>query len=74
MTDELLNDKGIEMHVASFKLIPGKGGVYEFEVNGTLLFSKKQLGRHAEPGEIRQLLLDHFPALGLVYSVPPEDE
>lgn len=61
------------MHVASFQLIPSKGGVFEFEVNGVMLFSKKQLGRHAEPGEIRQLLLDHFPTLGLVYTAPPEE-
>lgn len=69
-----MNDKGIEMHVADFKLIPSKGGVFDFEVNGVTLFSKKQIGRHAEPGEIRQLLLDHFSALGLTYVVPPEDE
>jgi len=68
-----LNDKGIEMHVAQFTLIPDKGGVFEFAVNGTILFSKKQLGRHAEAGEIRQLLLAHFPALGLTYTPPADD-
>ena len=54
MTDELLTE--FEPHVASWKLIPSKGGVYELTVNGELLFSKKKLGHHAEIDEIRQLL------------------
>jgi selenoprotein W-related protein len=44
-------------------LIPSKGGVFEFTVNGELLFSKKQLDRHAEPGEIRDLLLEKLETL-----------
>ena len=54
MTEELLTE--FEPQVASWKLIPSKGGVYELTVNGELLFSKKKLGRHAEIDEIRQLL------------------
>lgn len=34
-------------------MIPSTGGVFEVVVNGELLFSKKALGRHAEPGEIK---------------------
>jgi selenoprotein W-related protein len=37
------------------KLIPGKGGVFEFTVNGRLIYSKKATGRHAESGELLQL-------------------
>ena len=48
---------------ALWTLIPGKGGVYEFSVNGELLFSKKALSRHAEPGEIRRLLIDKIESL-----------
>jgi len=33
--------------------------VYEFTADGETLYSKKALGRHAEPGEIRDLLLKH---------------
>lgn len=33
-------------------LIPSGGGVFEVVVDGRLVFSKKQLSRHAEPGEI----------------------
>ena len=32
-------------------LIPSEGGRFEVEVNGTLLFSKLNSGRHAQPGE-----------------------
>ena len=54
MTDELLRE--FELHIASWKLIPSRGGVYEVKVNDELLFSKKQLGRHAEIDQVRQLL------------------
>jgi selenoprotein W-related protein len=54
MTEELLAE--FEPHIASWKLIPSKGGVFELTVNGELLFSKKKLGRHAEIDEIRKLL------------------
>jgi selenoprotein W-related protein len=37
--------------------VPDKGGVFEVEVNGELVFSKKSLGRHAEPGEVRAAIL-----------------
>jgi len=54
MTEELLTE--FESRVASWKLIPSRGGAFEFTLNGELLFSKKKLGRHAEIDEIRQLL------------------
>jgi selenoprotein W-related protein len=37
-------------------LIPSGGGVFEVTLDDTLLFSKKQLGRHAQPGEILGLI------------------
>jgi selenoprotein W-related protein len=54
MTEELLSE--FESRIASWKLIPSRGGVYEVTLNGELIFSKKKLGRHAEIDEIRQLL------------------
>lgn len=63
MTDEILSIREIEVHIASWKLVPSKGGVFEFSVNGETLFSKKTLGRHAEPGEIRRLLEARIAAL-----------
>ena len=38
------------------KLIEGSGGVFEVTVDGDLVFSKKDLGRHAEPGEVLELM------------------
>ena len=35
--------------------MPSSGGRFEVMANDTLLFSKKALGRHAEPGEVVRL-------------------
>lgn len=54
MVDELLGD--YQHVIEDFRLITGKGGAFEFKVNGELLFSKKSMQRrHAEPGEILEL-------------------
>jgi selT/selW/selH-like putative selenoprotein len=34
------------------RLIKGKDGVFEVEADGTLVFSKRRLGRFPEPGEV----------------------
>jgi selenoprotein W-related protein len=41
--------------IESFTFIMGSKGVFEFTVDGETLYSKKALGRHAEPGEILEL-------------------
>ena len=51
----MLGDREFLAQVRSWKLIPAGGGLFEVEVNGTLLYSKKELGRHAEEGEVRGL-------------------
>ncbi|MBN1231151.1 MAG: Rdx family protein [Anaerolineales bacterium] len=56
MRQEILENRELVSHIESFTLTPSGGGVFEFTANGTLLFSKKALGRHTEPGEIRKLL------------------
>jgi selenoprotein W-related protein len=38
------------------RLIESSGGLFEVQVNGDLVFSKKALGRHAEPGEVVRLI------------------
>jgi len=38
------------------EMIPSSGGVYEVTVDGKLVFSKKALNRHAEPGEVLELI------------------
>ena len=39
-------------------MIPTSGGVFEIIVNGSLIFSKNQLGRFPEEGEIVKLIED----------------
>jgi selenoprotein W-related protein len=41
---------------AEVQLIPSSGGVFEVTVDGTLVFSKKALRRHAQPGEVVELM------------------
>ena len=38
------------------QLIPSSGGVFEVKVDGDLIFAKKALRRHAEPGEVVGLI------------------
>ena len=63
MTDEILSERELEIHIAAWTLVPGKGGVFEFSVNGELLYSKVANGRHAEPGEVRRLLAERITSL-----------
>lgn len=41
--------------VEDFTFITGSKGVFDFKVDGKTLYSKKETGRHAEPGEVLQL-------------------
>jgi len=43
---------------AEVKLIQSSGGLFEVEADGHLVFSKRALGRHAQPGEVVRLLAD----------------
>ena len=42
--------------VTSIDLIPGTGGVFELYVDGVLIYSKLETGRHTNEGEILQLM------------------
>lgn len=48
--------------IASVRLVPGGGGVYDVRVNGKLVFSKKQAGRFPELDELVQALNDALEA------------
>jgi selenoprotein W-related protein len=50
-----------EFQLDSVTIIPSDGGRFEVTLDGELIFSKKALGRHAEPGEIAALLADKLP-------------
>ncbi len=54
MTTELLGK--YENLIESITLLPSDGGVYEITVNDKLVYSKKATGRHAEPGEVADLV------------------
>ena len=54
LTDELL-EKWAPV-ISELNLKPGKGGVFEVTLDGELIYSKKTLKRHANPGEIAQLV------------------
>jgi selenoprotein W-related protein len=36
--------------------VPSSGGRFEVTVDGRLVFSKAELGRHANPGEVLELV------------------
>lgn len=41
-------------------LVTGSKGMFEVEVDGELLYSKKATGRHAEPGEVLALFRERI--------------
>jgi selenoprotein W-related protein len=49
---------------ADTELIPSSGGVYEVEVDGEIIFSKKELRRFPRDGEIIQLIKEKLNTSG----------
>jgi selenoprotein W-related protein len=54
MTEQLFNDFGEQ--IDSLVLVPSSGGVFEVEVDGNLLYSKKATRRHATYEEVRDAI------------------
>jgi selenoprotein W-related protein len=54
VTTDLL--KEFESKVTSWELIPSGGGRFEVTVDGELVYSKLQTGRHTNSNELRGLL------------------
>jgi selenoprotein W-related protein len=48
--------KARETAIASIRLVPSDGGRFEVVVNGDVLFSKLEAGRHPQEGEVLRLL------------------
>ena len=46
--------------IATVELVPSSKGRFEVTVDGDLIFSKAELGRHAEPGEVVRLIRDRI--------------
>jgi selenoprotein W-related protein len=54
LAGELL--KNFESKTTSVTLLPSDGGRFEVSVNGILVYSKLQAGRHPEPDEVVGLI------------------
>ncbi len=52
LAEKLLKKK--KMELASLTLVPSDGGVFEVEVDGKLVFSKKEQGRFPEWAELEK--------------------
>lgn len=50
MVEQLLGE--FEGRIGRVTLVPSSGGVFEVTVDGSLVFSKKAAGRHAEPEDV----------------------
>ena len=53
MADNILTN--YQHIINEFTFVMGSKGAFELKVNDKLIYSKKQLGRHAEPGEALEL-------------------
>ncbi len=54
LTDELLT--GWAPIIEKIDLVPSSKGRFEVTLDGELIFSKAELGRHAESGEVVELV------------------
>jgi selenoprotein W-related protein len=54
LTSELL--KNFEHVIEAVSLVPSDGGKFEVSVNGKLVYSKLKTKRHAEAGEIVNII------------------
>jgi selenoprotein W-related protein len=54
VTTDLL--KELEPYVSSWELIPSDGGRFEVSVDGELVYSKLETGRHTDSDELRPLI------------------
>jgi selenoprotein W-related protein len=46
--------------ISEIDLVPADGGKYEVSVNGDLIYSKLETGRHADPPEIIKLFENYI--------------
>lgn len=60
MAEELLDH--YEPHVASIKLVPSSGGLFEVSVDGSLIFSRARLGRFPKLEELKAKLEALIPS------------
>lgn len=68
MADDILSN--YQHIIESFTFITGTKGVFDFKVDGRLVFSKKELGRHADAGEVLELFQELVGPDTPVYPKP----
>ena len=56
-TDDLLSN--YQHVIEELRLVTGAAGVFDVVVDGELLYSKGETGRHAEDGEVLKLFAEH---------------
>lgn len=61
MAEELFN--AYKGQIDSLNLISSGGGRFEVEVDGELVYSKAETGRHANDGEVLELFSAHVGAV-----------
>jgi selenoprotein W-related protein len=54
--------------IGELRVVTGSKGVFDVEVDGELLYSKKQTGRHAQEGEVLRLFRERYGAGVEVYE------
>jgi selT/selW/selH-like putative selenoprotein len=62
VAEEIISEFGEA--VDTITLVKGSSGRFEVTVNGEPVFSKAELHRHAQPGEIPGLIRDRLAASG----------
>ena len=48
--------------ISDLTIATGTAGVFDVVVDGDVLYSKAETGRHAEPGEVLQLFRERYAA------------
>ncbi len=64
--EDLLHD--YQHVIADVTLVTGSKGVFDVEIDGELLYSKKATGRHAQPGEVLALFRERIVPGVAVYE------
>jgi selenoprotein W-related protein len=54
--------------ITDLQLVTGDKGIFDVIVDGDMLYSKHDTGRHAEPGEVLELFRDKHAADVAVYG------
>jgi len=60
LIEQFKGEAGRPHALSSIQLTPSSGGIFDVLLNGEKIFSKQAIGRHAEPGEVEQLIANRL--------------